>query len=116
IARAGGFAQVPKFALRKTDGMRLNAKLDRYALLGWSLQALREARANPPSVRFAPETITEKFIETLVSLSVTEESPRHAREYLVNAGIDLIIVPHLNRTYLDGAVFLVDPKRPVIAL
>jgi len=103
-------------AAKKNDGMRLNAKLDNYALLGWSLQVLHEASEHPPSGRFKSEALTDKFIQTLVSLSVTEDGPRQAREYLGKAGITLLAVPHLPHTYLDGAVFLTEGKRPVIAL
>jgi len=111
-----GFSTIPKFALRKTDGMRLNAMLDTYALIGWSLLVLREASEHNMKVRFKPEFLTEKFIKTLVSLSVLDDGPQHAVDYLAKAGITLIIQPHLPHTYLDGAVFLMDGGRPIIAL
>jgi HTH-type transcriptional regulator/antitoxin HigA len=116
VGRIGGFSAVPRMAAKKNDGMRLNAKLDRYALLGWGLQVLHEASEHPPAGRFTSEALTDKFIQTLVSLSVTEDGPRQAREYLGKAGITLLAVPHLQHTYLDGAVFLTEGKRPVIAL
>jgi len=116
VGRIGGFSSVPHFALRKNNGMRLNAKLDNYALLGWSLQVLHEASEHPATGRFKSETLTDKFIQTLVSLSVTEDSPRQAREYLGKAGITLLAVPHLAHTYLDGAVFLSEGNHPIIAM
>jgi len=116
VARAGGASSLPRFAWRKNDGMRLNAKLDRYALIGWSLQVLAEAAKRAPAGRFSPEALTDKFIQTLVSLSVTDDGPRQARDYLNRAGIALIALPHLAHTYLDGAAFMVDGRNPVIAL
>jgi HTH-type transcriptional regulator/antitoxin HigA len=116
MTRAGGFKAVPQFALRKTDHLRLKATLDRYALLGWILQALREGRESPLPARFNPGIITDRFVATLVSLSVTNDSPRQARQYLGQAGVSLIAVPHLQHTYLDGAVFLIDGKQSLIAL
>ena len=116
IARAGGFKAVLRFALKKNDDLRIKAALDRYALLGWSLQALREGRENAVSARFDSGILTDKFVATLVSLSVTQDSPRQTREYLGQAGISLVAVPHLEHTYLDGAVFLLDGNRPIIAL
>lgn len=116
VERVGGFSALPQFAWRKNDGMRLNAKLDTYALFGWSLQVLREALEHPASGRFTSEALTDTFIRTLVSLSVTDDGPRQAREYLGKAGIALLAFPHLPRTYLDGAVFMIDGKRPVIAM
>lgn len=116
VAHAGGFSALPQFALRKNDGMRLNAKLDTYALLGWSLQVLREATEHPASGHFNPEALTDKFIQTLVSLSVTDDGPRQAREYLNKAGIALLALPHLAHTYLDGAILMAEGRRPIIAM
>jgi Domain of unknown function (DUF955). len=58
----------------------------------------------------------EKFVQTLVALSVTEDGPRQAREYLNKAGILVLALPHLAHTYLDGSVFFAESRRPVIAL
>jgi HTH-type transcriptional regulator/antitoxin HigA len=111
----GGFSMLPRMAARKTDGMRLNVKLDNYALLAWSLLVLKEAAEHRTVGIFDPARLNDKFIETLVSLSVLDEGPKHAQEYLGKAGILLIIKPHLSHTYLDGAVFLTETKRPIIA-
>ncbi len=116
VGRIGGFSAVPRMAAKKNDGMRLNAKLDNYALLGWSLQVLHEVSEHPAAGRFKSEALTDKFIQTLVSLSVTQDGPRQAREYLGKAGIALVALPHLPHTYLDGAVFLTEGNRPIIAL
>ena len=116
VARVGGFKAVPQFALRISETPRLNANFDRHALLGWILQALREGMESGVPARFDPRILTDKFVATLVSLSVTNDSPRQARSCLAQAGISLIAVPHLRRTYLDGAVFLLDKNRPIIAL
>lgn len=116
VDQIGGFQAVPQVAMRKTDGMRLNAKLDNYALLGWNLQVLKEASDQRPSGRFNSDALTDKFIETLVGLSVLDDGPRHAKEYLGKAGITLLALPHLAHTYLDGAVFLRQKEGPLIAL
>lgn len=116
IEQIGGFSVIPQIALRKNDGMRLNAKLDNYALLGWCLQVLHEASKQPPIGRFTSDVLTEKFIQTLVALSVAEDGPRLAREYLSKVGINLLAVPHLPQTYLDGAVFLTKDDQPIIAM
>ena len=116
VGRVGGFSAVPQFALRKNDGMRLNAKLNRYALLGWALQVLREASEISTPQRFNAECLSKKFIETLVSLSVLDDGPRHARDYLNKAGIVVIALQYLAHAYLDGAVFLRQGGSPVIAL
>jgi HTH-type transcriptional regulator/antitoxin HigA len=96
--------------------MRLNAKLNRYALLGWSLQVLREASEIGTPQRFNADSLSDRFIETLVALSVLDDGPRHARDYLNKAGVVLVVLQHLAHTYLDGAVFLRKGGSPVIAL
>ncbi|MEW6564649.1 MAG: ImmA/IrrE family metallo-endopeptidase [Spirochaetota bacterium] len=116
IEQIGDFSAIPQIALRKNDEMRLNAKLDKYALFGWCLQVLHEASKQSPLGRFTNEVLTDRFIQTLVSLSVIEDGPCLAREYLSKAGISLLAVPHLPQTYLDGAVFLTEDKQPIIAL
>jgi HTH-type transcriptional regulator/antitoxin HigA len=116
IADAGGFSRLPAIALRKTDTMRLNAKFNHYALLGWSMQVLREARQLDIEANFEPGTLDEAFFTSLVSLSVYEDGPRRVRELLASVGITLIAVPHLPRTYLDGAVFWPDKANPIVAL
>ncbi len=100
IGSIGGFSALPQFALRKKDTMRLNAKLDNYALLGWSLQALHEASKHIPEGRFKKDILTKKFIQTLVSLSVTQNGPKEACEYLSKAGITLLALPHLPQPIL----------------
>lgn len=116
VQSIGGFSVLPKMATRKTDGMRLNARLDNYALFAWSLLVLKDAAEHKTAGIFDPARLNDKFIEMLVSLSVLDEGPKHAQEYLGKAGILLIIKPHLSHTYLDGAVFLKEAKRPVIAM
>jgi HTH-type transcriptional regulator / antitoxin HigA len=116
IGRIGGFSAVPQFALRKNDGMRLNARLNRYALLGWGLQALREASEISTSRRFTADCLSKRFIETLVSFSVLDDGPLHARDYLNKTGIVMTTLKHLAHTYLDGAVFLRQRANPVIVL
>jgi len=115
-AQAGGFSRLPAIALRKTDTMRLNAKFNHYALLGWIMQVLREARQLDIAANFEPGALDEAFFTSLVSLSVYEDGPRRARELLASVGITLLAVPHLPRTYLDGAVFWPDKANPIVAL
>jgi HTH-type transcriptional regulator/antitoxin HigA len=116
VKRAGGFEDLPVFAYRKTDGMRLNAKLDYYSLLGWSLQVLAEAREKKLQVKFDPAGLSGPFLENLVGLSIFPEGPVLAVEYLANHGIWLHIVPHLSKTYLDGAAFMLESGTPVIGM
>jgi HTH-type transcriptional regulator/antitoxin HigA len=116
VEKAGGFDKIPQFAYRKTDGMRVNAKLDYYSLIGWSLQVLSEVSQKHIKEQYNPKLINKKFFENLAGLSVLPEGPRLAAEYLHEYGIIFHTVPHLKKTYLDGASFLLDDGRPVISL
>ena len=112
----GGFDALPAAGFRATAGMRVNARLDQYALMGWSLQVLAVARSMPAAAVFTPKALTRDFFQALVSLSVLDDGPRNAQSFLSKVGIRLVAVSHLKHTYLDGAIFLAPDSRPVIGL
>jgi HTH-type transcriptional regulator / antitoxin HigA len=116
IDRGGGFGALPAAGFRSTAGMRLKATLDRYAILAWSLQVLALAHESSRLTDFSPGALTSKFFQTLVSLSVLDNGPQSAVDFLSKVGIYLIVVPHLKHTYLDGAVFFRADSGPVIGL
>ena len=49
-------------------------------------------------------------------MSNFKDGPLLAREYLAKQGVHLIVVPHLNKTYLDGGVMLLPDGNAVVAL
>jgi HTH-type transcriptional regulator/antitoxin HigA len=49
-------------------------------------------------------------------LSWSDEGPRLAKEFLAKHGISLVVVRHLPKTYLDGAVLKLGDGTPVIGL
>jgi HTH-type transcriptional regulator / antitoxin HigA len=116
LIEQGGGLDALAAGLRTTAGMRVKARLNRYALLGWSLQVLANARRTPDSVSFSPKALSKEFFHTLVGLSVLDDGPRNAQNLLAKVGIQLVAVPHLKHAYLDGAVFLADGGRPVVGL
>ena len=116
IDRAGGPAVAGAALYRKNDYMRTNAKMDPYALKAWCWQVLAMGNGNPPEADYAPGTVTPGFLKRVVRLSEFEDGPRLARELLAKHGIALVIVPHLPRTYLDGAALRLGDGRPVIGL
>ncbi len=52
----------------------------------------------------------------LSKLSYFKDGPLLAKEYLEKHGIHFFVVPHLKKTFLDGAVMILEKKNPVIAL
>lgn len=116
IERAGGFSALPQVLCRKNDGVRQNAKMDPYALKAWCYTLLAISRQTSLPQPYKEGVITKKFVRGLVRQSWSKEGPRLAREYLANAGIHLVYLQHLPRTYLDGAALKLADGTPVIGL
>jgi HTH-type transcriptional regulator/antitoxin HigA len=116
IRRAGG-PDVSGVALfRKNDHARANAKADAYALKAWCWQVLAKANEERPAAPYKPGTVTPSFLRQIARLSWSEEGPRLAKEFLEKHGIPLVVVPHLPKTYLDGAALKLADGTPVVAL
>ena len=114
--RAGGraFAAAPLY--RKNDGRRVNAKADDYALQAWCWQVLAQAGERRSVAEYQADALTPQFLRQVAQMSVSEDGPVQAREFLAQQGIGLEYVNHLPRTHLDGAALLLPNGRPVIGL
>jgi HTH-type transcriptional regulator/antitoxin HigA len=85
------------------------------ALIAWQAQALRLARAEDlPD--YDPASVDDAALRALVQQSYFSTGPQNAREMLNRWGIHLIILRHLDKTYLDGASFVAPWGRPVVGL
>ena len=114
--RAGG-PQVARTALFRKNGLtRINAKTDDYALGAWCWLVMAQANEGPPSTEYHAGTVNPEFLREVAKVSRFGDGPRLARDVLAEVGVALQIVPHLPRTYLDGAAMWVDGSRPVIGL
>jgi HTH-type transcriptional regulator/antitoxin HigA len=116
IRRAGGPRVAEAVLYRKNDHARTNAKADTYALKAWCWQVLATANENRPRAAYKPGTITLECLRELARLSWSDEGPRLAREFLAKEGVALVVVPHLPRTYLDGAALRLGDGTPVVGL
>jgi HTH-type transcriptional regulator/antitoxin HigA len=117
IAKAGGMKAVPMPLCRRNDAMRQNAKTDTYALLAWCLKALSASRDQKVRGAYKTGTVTLDVLTSLSKLSVYEDGPRRARDLLSCLGIHLVYLPHLPKTYLDGAALRnIEGDAPIIAL
>lgn len=90
-------------------------KVDGPALLAWRLCVIKKARAVALPDAYRKGTITVRWLKDIARLSAFQDGPRLAKEALARAGIVLIIEPHFQGTYLDGAAML-DNARPIVAL
>jgi len=95
--------------------VRSGSKLDDYALLAWRMRVLTLAKKEKLPVSYDQSIGDRSFFEEIIRLSVLDEGPRLAREFLGKHGIHLVILPHLPKTHLDGAAMMYEGT-PVIAL
>jgi HTH-type transcriptional regulator / antitoxin HigA len=116
VRRTGGPEVAGAVLYRKSQHTRANSKTDPYALKAWCWKVLADANEHAPSVSYQRGTVTLEFLRQLARLSWLEEGPRLAKEFLGKHGIPLVTVPHLPRTYLDGAALKLGDGTPVIGL
>lgn len=116
IAQAGGLETVPATFFRQGRRGRFNPKMDLYALSAWCIRVVSLARKNPLKTKYIKGLVRLGTLQEVARLSYFDNGPLLAREYLEKHGIHLIVVPHLPRTYLDGAAILLPDGTPVIGL
>ena len=116
IIQAGGMETVPFALFRQGKGARYNSKMDPYALTAWCIRVLALARENPLKNKYKKGSLKPSTLQEIARLSYFENGPLLAKEYLEKQGIYLIVVPHLPKTYLDGAAMLMPDGTPVIGL
>lgn len=116
MADIGSTFNVPAIQYRKSGTSRLNEKRNPYALLGWSLHAMTLACRETVPEKFEADLIDKTFLKGLTALSVLDEGPLRAKEFLAKYGIILLYLPPYKKTYLDGAAFLRLDGTPVIVI
>jgi len=106
----------PVALYKKTQYVRSARQMDLYALAAWKARVCIRALEAPCAAGFEPANLSIEFMHELAHLSVLDEGPRLAKEYLEKAGISVVVEAHLPETYLDGAAILAGPDRPIVAL
>ncbi len=102
--------------MTRKSSYRSSPLTDKHALAAWAVCVLKKAKKVKISKKYKHGIIDLNFMQKLVKLSVKENSPILAREYLEKYGIVLIIEPHFSKTYLDGAAILINKNNPIIGL
>lgn len=116
IDRAGGLEVLSGVLFRQGRGGRYNAKMDQYALAAWCIQVIIIARTNPLETQYVKDSVNTAMLREVARLSYFKEGPLLAKEYLEKHGIQMIVLRHLPKTYLDGAAMLMPDGTPVIGL
>jgi len=92
---------------------------DLYALQAWQARVLglaREWEEKYTLPDYNPDYLTEDALRALAQQSRFSAGPENAREQLHQWGIHLVVLEHLDHTYLDGAAFIAPWGRPVVGL
>lgn len=110
---------LPKHAeptfLRAPLHQRGHRHINEMALLAWRMCVVRKAQEAHIVRDYKPGSVTPEWLRELAKLSVFDEGPKLAREYLSRIGITLVIESHFKGTFLDGAAMLAN-GRPIVAL
>ena len=104
----------PQLALHRKR-VRSGSEIDSYALLAWQCRVLALANQAQIKAGYNPDQLDEGWLKKLVQLSRFPDGPIRACKFVEDAGIPVIIEPHLTSTHLDGAALLGD-KGPVVGL
>lgn len=116
ISTTGSLDVIPSSYFRKGGRGRYNPKMEKYSLAAWCLQVTSIAKKQKLNSKFIKGSIDLSTLKEIVRLSYFENGPLLAKEYLEKQGIYMIIVPHLPKTYLDGAAMLLPDGTPIVAL
>jgi len=95
----------PTVALHRKQ-IRSGSSIDEYALLAWECRILSLASETHIGGPYQEGVIDDQWISELAKESTKKDGPLRAKEKLGEAGIALIIEPHLTHTHLDGAALL----------
>ncbi|GAB6112476.1 XRE family transcriptional regulator [Desulfomicrobium salsuginis] len=95
---------------------RFGTEMDVYALWAWQCRITLLIKNDVLPTKFSRTSLSDDWFKALVRLSQYDDGPLRARDALKEIGIHLVIEPHLPKTYLDGAAFLLLDGRPVIGM
>lgn len=85
-------------------------------LKAWCWQVMASANERKSQVSYKPGVVTLDFLRHVAQFSPHEDGPLRAMDFLRERGIGIEFVPHLPRTYLDGAALRLASGSPVIGL
>lgn len=103
----GAHSQFAPMALHRKS-VRSSGQVHEAAITAWEARIRTLADRNPPDRAFDRDRLTADWVRGLVRLSLEDNGPRLAADYLRDAGISLVIERHLPGTLLDGAALASD--------
>lgn len=103
-------------AFLRQSNYRTVPTTDPLALAAWSTRVLDKAKLVKPKSMYVEGSLDLEFMKILTQLSKETDGPVRAKDRLLDLGVILIIEPHLPKTHLDGAAFMLDGKTPVVGI
>ncbi|MFT3793778.1 helix-turn-helix domain-containing protein [Flavobacterium sp.] len=102
-----------KYSLNKKT---VRGNFNQFALNAWYARVLQRARSQKVEGIFNKNTIDEFWLKSLAELSLQNDGPYKASEFLRKSGIKFIVEPVIDGTLLDGAALLDNDYVPVVAM
>lgn len=100
----------------RQSSYRSSPRTDRRALAAWSGAVLRKAKKVKVPTKYRKGTVDLRFMQELAKVSLNQNGPVLAQEFLRKHGIIFVVERHFSKTYLDGAAILINRDNPVIGL
>lgn len=111
----GAHSQFVPMALHRKS-VRSSGQVHEAAIAAWEARVRTLADRNPPDRAFDRDLLTADWVRGLVVLSLEDNGPRLAVDYLRDAGISLVIERHLPGTLLDGAALASADHHAIVAM
>lgn len=113
--RRTGIREAGPAYCRSTAHYRQGKNINAEALFAWRGRVLIRSRERDIG-SYNAAAIDDGFFDRVAMLSMFDDGPRLAREFIEQHGIAVVLEKHLPKTYLDGAALLRDDGVPVIGL
>jgi HTH-type transcriptional regulator / antitoxin HigA len=104
------------FGMLRKSTYRSFRPMDKHALAAWSAFVVKKAGEMKSLSAFRKGTVNLGFMQKLARLSIENDGPLLAVDFLRKNGIALVIEPPFPKTYLDGATIILEKKPPVVGL
>jgi HTH-type transcriptional regulator / antitoxin HigA len=111
-----GHSAPASLVLCRASCIRTGREMDSYALAAWTARVASQARRRSPRSHYQPQSINAASLRELVQLSVFDDAPNRARQFLADLGIVMVVERHLPGTYLDGATIITKGTYPIVGL
>ena len=111
-----GIGEAQFASYRRTVHSRSGEEVNKYSILAWTGYVLKCGKEEMRISEYKPGSITKRFLTDLARLSIFENGPILAKEFLSKHGIVMIVEEHLKGTKIDGCASMTDEGWPIIAL